>query len=370
MTLRKLISAIHFWVGISAGLIVSIVGLTGAIYVFAPEFLAAPVNAKITVRPGQRPITPYAIALAAEQKYGRRLVSFQNQRRAERYYSIGLIRPELKIAIDPYTGKELEVIKPNSGFWYWVLEIHTTLTMGEFGSYVTGICSMLLAFVLISSGLYLWWPRSKASLKQRFKLKRKVSFKRRNYELHSIGGFYLHLFIGLLAFSGACFTFQQLGPAMINFVTGCGSNRSTVHEMKPHQSAAAVPILFSQVLQQSNSIFPEYHLMHVYFSEDQESPVILTKTNHQWISSGRYIRTYTYLDRYTGKILYQEDPRNGDVGERLTDYYKRQIHYGEIGGWTTRIIACLTGLTLPGLYISGIIIWQGRKKKKKVHTRS
>lgn len=366
MTGRKLISALHLWVGLSAGLVLSIVGLTGAIYVFAPEFLAAPINNKVRVRAGQPPIDPYHVAVAAEEKYGRRLVSFQNQRRAERYYTISLIKPELKIAIDPYTGKELEVIKPNSGFWYWVLEIHTTLTVGETGSWITGISSLLLVFVLISSGLYLWWPRSKAALKQRFKLKWKASFKRKNHDLHNVGGFYLHFLIGLLAFTGACFTFQKLGPAMINFITFSRAGQSALPEMKPHENAEELPILFSQVLKQSKSIFPEYHLMHVYFSEDKKSPVVLTKTNHQWISAGKYIRTYTYLDRYTGKILYQEDPRKADVGERLTDYYKRQIHYGEIGGWTTRIIACLAGLALPALYVTGILIWLGRKKKVSV----
>lgn len=108
MTVRKLINVLHLWIGISAGLVISIVGLTGAIYVFAPEFQAAPINDKIAVRQRQRPIDPYDIAVAAEQKYGRRLVSFQNQRRAEQYYTISLIKPKLKIAIDPYTGKELE----------------------------------------------------------------------------------------------------------------------------------------------------------------------------------------------------------------------------------------------------------------------
>lgn len=364
MTVRKLISKLHLWIGISAGLVISIVGLTGAIYVFAPEFLASSVNNKIVAKHGQQPIDPYQIALAAEQKYGRRLVAFQNQRRAERYYTINLIKPNLKIAIDPYTGKELEVIKPDSGFWYWVLEIHTNLTVGDIGSWITGISSLLLAIVLISSGLYLWWPRNKAALKQRFKLKWKASFKRKNYDLHNVGGFYVHFLVGLLAFTGACFTFQGLGPAIINCITFNTVNQPAVPEMKPYKGPERTPVLFSQILKQTKSIFPEYELMHVYFSEDKNNPVIITKVNHQWISPGKYIRTYTYLDRYTGKILFQEDPRKANIGERLTDYYKRQLHYGEIGGWTTRIIACLAGLSLPGLYVTGILIWLGRKKKK------
>lgn len=363
MTIRRLIAILHLWVGIPAGLIISIVGLTGAIYVFAPEFLAMPINDKVLAEAGQKLIDPYHIVVAAEQKYGHRLVSFQNQRRAERFYTITLIKPNLKIAIDPYTGKELGVIKPDAGFWYWVLEIHTTLTIGELGSWITGIASLLLVFVLISSGLYLWWPRNKAALKQRFKLKWKASFKRKNYDLHNVGGFYLHFFVGLLAFTGACFTFQELGPAMINFITFNSSRPITPPEMKPHKGDENSAVLFSRILKQADTIFPEYHLMHVYFSEDKKDPIVLTKTNHQWISSGKYIRTYTYLDRFTGKILYQEDPRKADVGERITDYYKRQIHYGEIGGWITRIMAFLSGISLPVLYITGILIWWGRKKK-------
>ena len=37
MKLKKLASKIHLWLGLSTGLVVFIIGLTGAIYCFAPE---------------------------------------------------------------------------------------------------------------------------------------------------------------------------------------------------------------------------------------------------------------------------------------------------------------------------------------------
>lgn len=74
------------------------------------------------------------------------------------------------------------------------------------------------------------------------------------------------------------------------------------------------------------------------------------------------MRTYTYLDRYTGRVLLHYDPRTRPRGERLVDHYQRQLHYGEIGGWPTRVLACLGGLSLPVLYATGVAMWWRRRR--------
>ena len=73
----------------------------------------------------------------------------------------------------------------------------------EWGTYVCGIPTLIFLFMLIS-GIILWWPKNKKARKQRlsFDWKKVKSWKRKNYDVHNVLGFYASLFLLLIAFSG------------------------------------------------------------------------------------------------------------------------------------------------------------------------
>lgn len=370
MRLKKIIGLVHLWVGLIAGLIVSIVGLSGAIYVFAPEIEAYPYNRQVMTSAALPLITPAEIISRYELVYGKRLTLFMNRRRAEKFYIIRLKDPARKIIVNPYTGKELSSTESDPAtFWSWLMDIHMNLGLGTVGKYISGIASLLLAMVIISTGICLWWPKNKKALRQALSIRWNASWKRKNYDIHNAGGWYTHLFIGLLAFTGACFTFPDLGPGLLNAIS---------FQTVPSREAAPLPTLsggdrkisFTRVAEIAAQLYPDYYLMHIVYDRESPSPVVITKTNHQWISPGKYIRIYSYLDPYTGEVLRQYDPRTASWGEKITEYYKRQIHYGEIGGWPTRVLAFFAGMFIPVLYITGILIWYNRKWGKKAQKRA
>src|SRR5690606_29248802 len=167
------------------------------------------------------PLSPTEVIARYERDYGQRLTTFINQRRAEKYYVVQLKDPVRKIIVNPYTGSEIH--RPHQGgtsFWSWVIDIHMNLGLCTVVKYTSGTASFLLTVVLISPGIYLWWPKSKRALKRAFTINWSASWKRKNYDLHNVGGWYTHLAIGLLAFTGACFTFPNLGPNLLNFLSG------------------------------------------------------------------------------------------------------------------------------------------------------
>jgi len=68
---------------------------------------------------------------------------------------------------------------------------------------------------MLISGIVLWWPKNKSARKQRvwFRWKNIMSWKRKNYDLHSILGFYSAFFALIAAITGlfyAFFTVQAL----------------------------------------------------------------------------------------------------------------------------------------------------------------
>jgi uncharacterized iron-regulated membrane protein len=95
-------------------------------------------------------------------------------------------------------------------FFQLVLSLHRNLLLGDtVGGIVTGT-SALCFFVLLLSGLILWFPRKwKAkAFKRALVLKRDVGGKRLNYDLHNISGFYILIPALLICITGLVFAFD------------------------------------------------------------------------------------------------------------------------------------------------------------------
>jgi uncharacterized iron-regulated membrane protein len=62
---------------------------------------------------------------------------------------------------------------------------------------------------MLISGIILWWPKNKKARKQRFwfQWKNIKSWRRKNYDLHSILGFYASFFALILTLTGLFYAF-------------------------------------------------------------------------------------------------------------------------------------------------------------------
>ena len=77
-------------------------------------------------------------------------------------------------------------------------------------------------------------------------------------------------------------------------------------------------------------------------------------------------RTIVFLDRHTGKILSLKNSRTESIAYKYTRMWNREIHTGDLFGWPTRILACISSLTLPVMAITGPLIWWNRRRKGAV----
>src|SRR5690606_24626577 len=92
--------------------------------------------------------------------------------------------------LNPYTAEVLKVKDMNRDFFRIVVMGHFYLWLPpEIGQPIVATASLVFALMLIS-GVVLWWPRNRAARKQRFSLRMGASFKRLNYDLHNVLGFY------------------------------------------------------------------------------------------------------------------------------------------------------------------------------------
>jgi uncharacterized iron-regulated membrane protein len=76
-------------------------------------------------------------------------------------------------------------------------------------------------------------------------------------------------------------------------------------------------------------------------------------------------RTNVYLHPATGEVLMAQTSREAPAGYKIVKVWNRQLHTGDAWGWPSRIVACLTSLSLPLLAITGPLIWWGRWRRRK-----
>ena len=85
---------------------------------------------------------------------------------------------------------------------------------------------VIIFMVMLITGIVLWWPKNKAARKQRFSFKWKniKSWKRKNYDLHNVLGFYASIFALIFSITGLFYAFFVV-QAMIYVVFSGGNTK-------------------------------------------------------------------------------------------------------------------------------------------------
>jgi len=271
--------------------------------------------------------------------------------------------------VNPYTGKVLKVYDEKMGFFQIVKSIHWSfLLKQDWGKYVVGIPVIIFVIMLIS-GIILWWPKNKAARKQRFSFKWKniKSWKRKNYDLHNVLGFYSSIFALIFSITGLFYAFFVV-QAMIYFIFSGGS---TVYPDFSHITTKA-PIelrnetTLDKVIHTVQAKYPDSYgfaidLGHPHM-DDHEHPNFSVFVKH--LSYSYHKNSSLIFDENSGELLHTYNHEDKNFGEK-TVAANYDIHVGSILGLPTKIIAFIVSLICASLPVTGFLIWWGRRKKTK-----
>ena len=160
---KKTLFQLHWFFGITAGLILALMGITGATVSFQDELLnllnpsvlkvekrdsgvlpPAELVRKVEAIEG-KPVSMLWVGVDSDSVARIFLTPPQGQRRGELRY------------VDPYTGN-YQGDATGQGFFDLMLQLHRFLAIGQTGRQITGACTLMLVFFCLS-GLYLRWPR-------------------------------------------------------------------------------------------------------------------------------------------------------------------------------------------------------------------
>ncbi len=213
---------IHWFLGITAGMVLMVVGFTGGMLSFQDEILRALNPGVLTVQPRpEAPLVPAELVRRIESATGGRVASLNIAAAPERP-ARAMLAPRVAPQgtsqgapqtapqaggrprrgemhhVDPWTGALLGTPQ-GEGFFRTTRELHRWLMAGAEGRIVVGVSTIALV-VLSLSGLYLRWPRRPLRWRNWFHLDLRLRGRSLFWRLHSVIGTWvlpLYLLAGL-----------------------------------------------------------------------------------------------------------------------------------------------------------------------------
>lgn len=359
---RKLFLNLHLWLGLTSGLIVVVLCLTGTI-LGVREPVEAWVNRDVLqVQPQGSRIPLETLVPTVVESTGKPYTAIAvppGDNDAVQFFQGRQIT-----YVNPYTGEVLGGFNPVISEAFMVaFRLHRWLLLDTpIGRPITGAATVIFLFVLMS-GLLIWWPKRASGLKRALTMRSKVNWKGRNYDLHVVLGFYSLVPLLIMGASGLYWSyntaFKQVVYAALDGKPapdapaqgqgGAGQGRS---------GREAIPVTalpYTRLMEQTQSAYPYRGPVRITFPKSLEKPVEVAKTHAAHAFSLPYVDRI-HLDATSAEVVKREPYSDKSRAEKLLSLIKH-IHIGTVYGGlslTIYVLACLVGTTLP---ITGMIHW-------------
>ncbi len=367
LTFKKTVLYLHLWLGLGSGVIVCFLGITGCILAFETEIRSVTEPEQYIDTQNKPYLPPSVLAEAANRSLdGLKVLgmSYPGSGKSSIAYYYDSLTYKL-VALNPYTAEVLKVKNMNRDFFRIIVDGHFYLWLPpEIGQPIVASATLIFV-VLMISGLILWWPKNKAARKQRFSIRWNAKWRRVNYDLHNVFGFYMTWIAIFIALTGLVFGFQWFANSVYWVSSGGESMPEHVHPVSDTTASAlkgnVADILWSEYMRKKK---PEESL-DVNFAALNTDPVEIS-INHR---PGTYYNAdYYHFDQYTGQELpatgvYAGKFKDASVAAKISRM-NYDMHVGAVLGLPGKILAFLASLIAASLPVTGFYIWWGKRKKK------
>jgi len=372
---KKLWFKIHLYLGLTMGIFLMVIGITGALLSFQKEILwlvnkdsyvvqvsATQLSEKqiidnfkikfpeakvraLTINSDPTSSVVINIASNAKGKAGRRGIN---------YY------------INPYNSEILPNVEGAKVFKF-IEMVHRGLVAGEFGKQLVGACTLGL-FVLMLSGIIVYLPRLKRAFFKSFTFKFKHKGRSFLSTMHSALGMWVIPFYLVSTITGLSLSYHWFSD-ILHSVTGVEQRAyKKTTDKKPmtqmSKSTKVKPELASQKVQEMFDLFKEN--IHDY------SSVNLRFEGKKGVYTFYYLkkeplhyraRNEVSLDIRKKEIIKHDEFSKKPLEEKLMKSII-PIHTGEYFGRIGQILMLLAALTMPLFTITGFMMYFQRRKKK------
>ena len=369
---KKVFFQIHWFLGITAGLILSLMGVTGAIYSYDQQILKWLNQDSYVVEVAQTPkLTPAQLYQHFNRQQPEIEINSITIASDPTTSSTVNIKKEgarrgYNMMVNPYTAEVLPDIKGRDTLQF-IQRLHRNLTAGEFGAQITGASTLMLIFFVLS-GIYLRFPK-KHSFKQWFFIKPKLKGRNFIWDLHAVVGTWMVVFYLLFACTGLYWSYDWWRAGMFK-VMGVEQpqrnqqNNEHGKDKQPELQKQQLNTILTQTWNGVNAqIGREYSSLTLNIPKHDDAKVELSFVDatpqHE---RARNQAIYNYQDNKFEKFeLYEQKKLNEKIMSSMLP-----VHRGSFFGSTYQFIAMLASLAMPLFFITGWMLYLKRRKQKKL----
>lgn len=348
--MRRLLQWLHLWIGLSAGLVFAMLGLTGTLLAYQTEILRA-TSPQLEVPAEVRRNDALVLAqLAANPD-----VTGADLPRDALPVWQAFAKEGRRLYLHPEDGRLLLERSADNDWMLWLRVLHTHLLGGATGEEVLGVVGIAV-LVLLVTGVWLWWPRAGTFVESlRWHAQPPL---RRWFSWHrSLGALSVPL-VFVIALTGVAMIYDGAARASLRFAFGDGPAMKPPKAITPDPARA---IDWTAVFDAAQKALPEAQLRRVSFPRGNNAVVsIRARMPAEWHPVGR---STIWLDPYTATVLRVLDATRQETGMRA-NYAIYPLHMGGVGGEIYRTAVAVAGLAPTFLLVTGFLFWRRRKRKR------
>lgn len=339
----RLISAIHRWAGGLIGLLLAIIGLSGAILVWEESWISvAGASDRLVEQPAR--IAAIVDRAAAE---GMSRITFASE-------EIGLHQVIDLDGGGAYVRQDGTIADSWASQWnrpeLWLFDLHHHLFSGETGETVAGIAGMGgLLFVI--TGLILWW-RGRVSFRPTL-LPRRLAPGAIIKHHRDLGVLAAPLLLLSMA-TGILMLFEPIRATMIG------------EEARPQTTVTGSPLASpGETVLRAKALFPNAALRRIVLPAKPGGEIsVRLRQPFEWTPQGR-----TQVRFAPDGLLTIDDPGGQNPSAAVTEKLY-PIHSAKVGGLAMKLLMSLSGLSLAMLGSFAVYAFWFRKTKRWRRRRS
>lgn len=381
---RWLVFQAHWLLGITLGVVLALMGVTGATMAFEDQIMEA-------LSPGVVHVAPRAAQVLAPDALLQRFAGQKHQAKPTSltlrskpgaspqvtFQVKGAARAQ-KLYLDPYTGQILGRAT-GEDFFATVRRFHRWMLLpgdGEgIGRQVTGAAAFSLIYFAIS-GLYLRWPKRpldwKIWLKPNLKLKKRGLY----WSLHSVAGTWVFLIYLTIAMTGLTWSYDWYKAGFDKVLTGkVAAERAAAKKPAAKTSDGGAAKVKKAKANGSARLDPAWRAAMATAPGATQTIITLPKTANDAVrvrllpKGATNERAWDEL-KITAAGVVKSDERyaSKSLGEKISSA-RLSVHRGSFFGLPGAIVFMLAALLMPLFPITGYLLYLGRRKAARVRAR-
>ncbi|NMH89630.1 PepSY-associated TM helix domain-containing protein [Flavivirga algicola] len=348
----------HFIAGLISLPIVIILAITGGIYLFKDTY-EAPRQAHIKMVEVEGKAMSYQaqwqLVKPSLHKAPNTMVIPTKANQATAFTS-GMFSHKNSVFVNPYKGEVTGHINPKDSNMYTVRKLHGELLLGKFGTKIVELVASWL-FVLIITGIYVFWPGKKEGIKGFFKIRfnqgKRILFR----DLHTVIGFWISILL-LMTLAGGMPWTDVFGDSFkwVQKATNTGFPKTWhARGLKSNVAGEAISLDDMVALAKSMNLKGE---VSIGLPKDEKGVYSIYNTTFDLDAQKRF-----HFDQYSGKQLVNHNWEDVGVLMRGRMWFMA-FHQGQFGTWNWVVMICVAVL-LAFMSIAALISYIKRKPTKK-----